>query len=579
MATNMRGDRTDGKNAAVLRRTVLKGAALVAGAGVTGPALAAPRRMPGEAIGAADSGDAIMVGAGIATVETDSGKVAGYEAKGVYTFKGIPYGATTEGPYRFLPPRKPTPWTGVRSSRQYGFICPQDKGTGRQHDEEAFIFQWNDSFEGEDCLRVNVWTPGINDNKKRPVMVWLHGGGFEAGSGNDIPAFNGENLARRGDVVVVTLNHKLNVLGYLDLSEYGEKYAQSGNAGMLDIVAALEWVRDNIAAFGGDPGRVLIFGQSGGGAKVGILMAMPAAKGLFHRAIVESGSFLPSNTPAKSRRLTRLFLAELGLTAATVDQLQTIPYAELQRAREAILRVENAPMDGVFDLRKLAANFQFAPVADGRVLPEGAFKGKGPAITADVPMIIGTTLNEFTTGINHPELELMTEAELEAKVDALYPRHARTIVAAFRRRTPGAKPFDLWSRIASAQVRQSAVDEAAAKAALNQAPAYLYWFTWQTPILDGRPRAFHCSEIPFVFSNTDYCDHMTGGGPQARALSNKMADAWIQFARTGNPNHAGIPVWAPFTASAAPTMIFDNNVTLALDPDGRERASIPNLPM
>ncbi len=577
MSSTVRGGSDSGSGPTVQRRAILKGAAFVLGASATAPALAATHDVSEGAPAVADGVDSIVAGAGSATVEIESGKIAGYIAGGIFTFKGVPYGATTEGPNRFLPPRKPTPWTGVRSSRQYGFVCPQDKGTGRQHDEEAFITQWNDSIEGEDCLRVNVWTPGINDNKKRPVMVWLHGGGFAAGSGNDILAFDGENLARRGDVVVVTLNHRLNVLGYLDLSKYGEKYAQSGNVGMLDIVAALEWVRDNIAVFGGDPGRVLVFGQSGGGAKASILMAMPSAKGLFHRAVVESGSFLFCNTQAKSRRLTDLFLAELGLSAATVDRLQTLPYAELRRASEAVLRVVNPPMGDTFDIRKLATNFDFTPVVDGKVLPEAPFKNKGPLITADVPMIVGTTLNEFTTGINHPEYEFMTDAELEAKTEAFYPGHAKSIIAAFRRRTPGAKPFDLWSRIASAQVRQSAVNEVAAKAALGKAPAYLYWFTWQTPILDGRPRAFHTSEIPFVFYNTDYCSHMTGGGSKARALSNKMADAWVQFARTGDPNHPGIPTWTPFSAKAVPTMIFDNDVTLALDPDGTERASIPEL--
>lgn len=274
------------------RRTLLKGAAAMMGGAAAAPALAAstaPAAAGGRSARTGLAGE-IAAGAGIATVTIEAGKVAGYVADGIHTFKGIPYAETTAGSNRFLPPKKVKPWSGVRSSRAYSFVCPQDKGTGRQNDEEAFVFQWNDSIEGEDCLRVNVWTPGLDDSR-RPVMVWLHGGGFAAGSGNDIPAFDGENLARRGDAVVVTLNHRLNVLGFMDLSHYGEKYARSGNVGMLDIVAALEWVRDNIAQFGGDPSRVMIFGQSGGGAKVSTLMGMPAAKGLFHRAIVQSGSF------------------------------------------------------------------------------------------------------------------------------------------------------------------------------------------------------------------------------------------------------------------------------------------------
>lgn len=552
------------------RRSVLTGAVVVAGA-APGPADAAGRRRPPRH---AKVNDAVVAGAGIAVAEINSGKVAGYVRRGVYAFKGMPYGATTEGASRFQPPAKPKPWTGVRSSRQFGLICPQDKGTGRLNDEEAFIFQWNDSVEGEDCLRVNVWTPGLDDGARRPVMVWLHGGGFEAGSGNDLPVFDGENLARRGDVVVVTLNHRLNLLGFLDLSKFGEPYAQSGNVGMLDIVAALEWVRDNIKLFGGDPDRVLIFGQSGGGAKVGTLMGMPSAKGLFHRAIVQSGSFAFTNSPEKSRRLADLMLAELGVTASNLDRLRALPYADLQRASVEALRKANGSAGGAPDIRNMANRVMFAPVADGHVLPEAPFSPRAPTISSDVPMIIGTTLNEFTTGMNHPEYELMTEAELLARAEVSYPGRGSVVTAAFRRRTPNAKPFDVWSRIATAPVRQAAIDQAAAKAALGGAPAYLYWFTWQTPILDGRPRAFHCAEIPFVFHNAELCDHMTGGGLRARSLSDSMADAWIQFARTGDPNPPASARWSRFAAGSVPTMIFDDEIRLELNPDVVERSSL-----
>ncbi len=560
----------DNVRPALARRDLLKGATLIAATGAGSAAAAEPLRAPPAA--RADNG--VIARAASAVVEIEPGKVAGYIRNGVYAFKGMPYGDTTEGANRFLPPRKPRPWPGVRSSRQYGPVCPQDKGTGRLNDEEAFIFQWNDSVEGEDCLRLNVWTPAINDGGRRPVMVWLHGGGFEAGSGNDLPAFDGENLARRGDVVVVSLNHRLNILGFLDLSKFGERYAQSGNVGMLDIVAALEWLRDNIPAFGGDPNRVLIFGQSGGGAKVGTLMGMPAAKGLFHRAVVQSGSFAFTNTPEKSRRLADLTLSELGVSAANLDRLHTLPYAELQRASVAALRNANGPAGGAPDPGRMASRLMFAPVADGQVLPEPPFAPKAPAISSDVPMIVGTTLNEFTTGINHPEYELMTEGELTARADTIYPGRGGDIIAAFRQRTPNARPFDLWSRIATEPVRQAAVDQAAAKAALGAAPAYLYWFTWQTPVFDGRPRAFHCAEIPFVFHNTDLCDHMTGGGAPARALSDMMADTWIQFARTGDPNHTGLPNWAPFAPGSTPTMVFDDETRLERNPDGGERSSI-----
>jgi para-nitrobenzyl esterase len=565
---------------AIGRRAILKSAAWVAAdAGAPGAAVA-----PGAALAqataekrpsrASRTDDSITVGAGTATVEIASGKIAGYVREGIFAFKGVPYADTAAGANRFLPPRPPAPWTGVRSSRQYGYVAPQDKGTGRLNDEEAFMFQWNDSVEGEDCLRVNVWTPGVNDNGKRAVMIYLHGGGYTAGSGHDLPAFDGENLARRGDVVVVTLNHRLNLLGYLDLSAYGERYAASGNVGMLDIVAALEWVRDNISMLGGDPGKVLIFGQSGGGGKVSALMGMPSAKGLFHRAIVESGSFPPGYAQERSRKLAELVLAELGLGPADVDRLQTLPYADLFNASERVLRRENRPTGGPPDVRRLDAGLGYGPVVDGDVLPARPFGPSAPEISADVPMIVGTTLNEFTTAMNHPEYELMTETELESRAEASYPGRGAQIVAAFRRRAPAAKPFDVWSRIATAPVRASAIRQATAKSALGRAPAYLYWFTWQTPVFDGRPRAFHCAELPFVFCNTDRCENMTGGGSRARALSARMADAWIQFARTGDPNHPAIPRWSPFEAGTAPTMIFDDRPKLALNPDGDEQASI-----
>jgi para-nitrobenzyl esterase len=567
----MKGYRTKDIRPALGRRSVLKGAALVmASSAASAAALGAVSTVAAPALHQAS----VVAGAHVAIVETESGKVAGAVLRGIYAFKGIPYGADTGGEYRFQPPKKPKPWAGIRSSRQYGFVCPQDKGTGRQNDEEAFMFQWNDSVEGEDCLRLNIWTPGISDSGKRPVMVWLHGGGYAAGSGNDLPAFDGENLSRRGDVVVVTLNHRLNLLGFMDLSHHGARYAQSGNVGMLDIVAALQWLHDNISAFGGDPGRVMVFGQSGGGGKASMLMGMPAAKGLFHRAVVESGSFASAITPDKSQKLTDLVLAELGLNAASVERLHSLPYIQLRHASERVLARINPPFSLPLAIMRLSSRVDFVPVVDGQVLPAAPFDREGPAISADIPMIIGTTLNEFATGINHPEFDAMSEAELVSRIETLFPGRAKQVIDVFRRRTPKAIPADLYSRIAAAPVRLAAVKQAAAKAAQNAAPAYLYWFAWQTPIFDGRPRAFHCSEIPFVFCNTDRCENMTGGGPRPRALSDKVADAWIAFARSGNPNHSGIPTWTPYDARRAASMIFDDTPALALDPDGPELRAI-----
>jgi para-nitrobenzyl esterase len=553
------------------RRALLQGAALAMGAGAAAPLLTSATAEPAPT---SAGGSNVVAKAGTATVEIESGKIAGAVFRGIYAFKGIPYGATTGGENRFQPAKKPASWSGIRSCRSYGGVCPQDKGTGRQNDEEAFMFQWCDSFEDEDCLRVNVWTPGLNDNKKRPVMVWLHGGGFAAGSGNDLPCFDGENLSRRGDVVVVTLNHRLNLLGFMDLSKYGEKYAQSGNVGMLDIVVALQWVHDNIAAFGGDPSCVMIFGQSGGGAKVSTLMGMPAAKGLFHRAVVHSGSFSLSTTPTQSRKLTDLVLAELGLDASSVGKLHSLPYADIQRAAQAVMSKNNPRVAVALSITRMAEMLNFGPVIDGSVIPAPPFGDKASAISADVPMIIGTTLNEFANGMNHPEFEAMTEADLTARVEEFHPGKSKKVIAAFRARTPDVTPADLFSRIATASVRRAAIKQATSKVALGKASAYLYLFTWQTPMFDGRPRAFHCADLPFVFFNTDRMENMTGGGPVPRALSEKMADTWIAFARTGNPNNGSLPKWAPYSPKTAPTMIFDNTVRAELGFDKAELASI-----
>jgi len=561
------------------RRAVLRGAAaaIIGGCGL--PSLAAGEVTSDatrSSVNANRTGgmNSIRAAAGTAEVVTASGAVSGYVRKSIFTFKGIPYADSTEGERRFLPPIKPKTWSGVRSCRQFGYVCPQAARTGWVNDEEAFLFSWDDGVQSEECLHLNLWTPGTNDGRKRPVMVWLHGGGFTAGSGQELLSYDGENLARRGDIVVVTLNHRLNVFGFLDLSKYGEQYATSANVGMLDIVAALEWVRDNIAKFGGDPALVTVFGQSGGGGKVSALMGMPAAKGLFHRAIVESGSMLRAAEQEKSQRLADWIVAELGLTRDTIDRIHTLPFQQVLQAGQKVLRERNPTPTGIPNFRKLADRLGFAPVVDGSVLPAHPFEPQASALSADVPMIIGTTLNEFVTALNHPEYENMTSAELEQRVRVACGDKAPQVLAAFRRRAPNAKPFDVWSRIAASSVRQSALAQAAAKAAAGRAPAYVYWFTWQTPILDGRPRAFHCSEIAFVFDNTDRCENMTGGGADARALAAIMSEAWIHFARTGDPNHAGMPKWPAFSTSTSPTMIFDNRSRAENGPDADEQRSV-----
>jgi para-nitrobenzyl esterase len=555
------------------RREWMKGAATLAGSAAAAsltPSIAEAEQQPAQPARRLSSTKPLIVASDKnAVVETTAGKVRGYARNGTQTFKGIPYAATTAGAGRFMPPDRPKPWTGLRSSMQYGPVSPQPDRTGWQNDESAFLFNWNDGVQGEDCLRLNIWTPALTDGRKRPVMVWLHGGGFVAGNGQEHPGYDGENLSRRGDVVVVSLNHRLGVVGYLNLAEYGQQYASSANVGNLDIVAALEWVRDNIANFGGDPGNVTIFGQSGGGGKVGTLMAMPSAAGLFHRAIIQSGSSLRQATPDRSGKLAAAVIEELGLSRSNLEKIHEVPYQQLVKAGMAALRKlqqANPPTPP-----PSGAGFGWGPTVDGRILPDHAFDPVAPAQSAKVPLMVGTVLNEFTTALGNPALEQMTNEELVKRVSEQYKDRAGEIIKVFRDAHPGAKPLDLFSRISAARTRQNAVTQATRKAAQGAAPAYLYWFTWQTPILDGRPRAFHCAEIAFAFYNTDVAASMTGGGEDARALAAKVSDAWINFARSGDPNHAGLPRWPAYKPGQGAVMIFDNRCEVKNDPDRAER--------
>jgi para-nitrobenzyl esterase len=534
------------------RRTLFKTAAAAAGG-----TLAAIGTGCSSGTSTAAASPAIIVASDRnAVVETTAGRVRGFTRNGIHTFKGIPYAAATAGAARFMPPAKPVPWTGLRSALHYGPVCPQAPRTGWANDENAFFFNWDDGQPGEDCLRINIWTPGVNDREKRPVMVWLHGGGYSSGSGQEHPGYHGENLSRRGNVVVASLNHRLNVFGHLDLSEYGAQYADSANAGILDIVAALEWVRDNIANFGGDPGNVLIFGQSGGGGKVSTLMAMPAAKGLFHKAVVMSGSTLTQAVPEDSRKLAAAVLAELKLSKAQAQKLQDVPAATLVEASSAALRKLTPPMPGgmAFGMPR-GRRIGWSPVVDGRSLPAHPFDPSAPSISAEIPMMIGTTLNEMSPSAFDASLESMTEDELRKRAEARYGEKTGSVIDACRTVYPNAKPVEVLSIISS--VRLNAVTQAARKAAQGAAPAYLYQFCWHTPVLDGRPRAIHCADIAFAFYNTDVSASMTGGTAEARDLGAKVADAFLNFARKGDPNNPSLPLWRVFDPEKAPTMCFD----------------------
>jgi para-nitrobenzyl esterase len=534
------------------RRTLLKSSAIAAAAGALSRTASSMPDYPGAAPAA---GDRVIAHSDSGVVETVSGKVRGSSRNGIFTFKGIPYAASVAGAARFLPPQKPAPWTGVRSSLTYGPVCPQPARTGWANDEEAWLFNWDDGQPGEDCLRVNIWSPGL-DHRKRPVMLWLHGGGYSAGSGQELPSYDGESLARRGDVVVVSINHRLNVFGYLNLAEYGSQYADSANAGMLDIVAALEWVRDNIGNFGGDPGAVLIFGQSGGGGKVSTLMAMPSAKGLFHRAVVESGSTLRVGNEDISRATAAALLKELGIDKSSVEKLHDLPVADLEAAAVKVTRPPR--LTGVINLRSMSERPGWYPVMDERMVAQHPFDPQASPLSASVPLLAGSTLNEFTNGISHLDAFDMTQVELDKRAADAYQDRAGQVIASYRQLYPNANPFQLWSVIATSGVRRNVIEQCKRKSAQNAAPAWCYQFTWQTPILNARPMAFHCSELAFVFNNTARCDRMTGDGEAARSLAARMSDAWIAFARTGDPNVKGLPHWKPFTDTDRTTMIFDD---------------------
>lgn len=497
-----------------------------------------------------------------AIVAVKHGKVAGYIDGGTYIYKGIPY-AKAE---RFMPPTEPDSWEGVRSSRAYGPTCPQGKRMGWGNDETAFAFDWDDGFPGEDCQRLNIWTPSVNDNSRRPVMVWLHGGGYSAGSGQELPSYDGKNLSQK-DVVVVTLNHRLNVLGFLDLSAYGDKYAQSGNVGMLDIVAALKWVKENISKFGGDPDNVTIFGQSGGGGKVSTLLAMPEAKGLFHKAIVQSGSTLTSMTAENSRRIGVALMEELGLQSSQIDSLATIPYERLLEA--GTKAVEKAKQEMIRNGGSANILFGWAPSLDGKVLPRHPFSPDAPEQSKDIPMIIGTTFTEFSPSAYVPSLRKMSRDSIVKFISNTYGDNTEEYISLYSRAYPDYKDADLMDT--DYMFRGNAVKQGKVKANQGGAPVWMYIFGWQSPVLDGALRSTHCMEIPFVFNNAEVHSSMTGGGESALLLADRMSQAWVNFARYGNPNGKegipGVPEWEPYTPEEGNTMWWDDTCTIKKNHD------------
>ena len=443
------------------------------------------------------------------TTNTVYGPVQGYRDGSIYTFKGIPY-AKAE---RFMPPQKPDTHTEVVKHRTYGPKAPQTQlnqttiWQGNSQSDNDFGFQFVlEPMDENDCLVLNVWTPGLNDGKKRPVFVWFHGGGFHTGSGHDMPCYEGRALAEKGDIVVVTVNHRLNTLGYFDMSKVGGQYSESANLGMQDLVKSLEWVNENIANFGGDPESVTIGGQSGGGGKVSTVMMMPAAKGLFKRAIVQSGSFASQPENIYGELYARALLNELGLKEDDREGLKAVPYEKLVEAANKSTRTVNMTLEkqGVKVPRTMG------PVLDGKHIVGPGFENGAPEVSAEVPMMIGWNFNEFDF--------------LNGKEDTMF--------------------------------RDGAIRQASNKAKQGKADVYLYMFNWKP---EGNSLgACHGMELPFMFNNIELQPEMTGATKEAYELADKMSSAWIAFIRNGNPNTKGLPTWEPYNDNTSPTMIFDN---------------------
>ena len=489
-------------------------------------------------------------------VQTADGKLQGAPVKGIYQYLGVPYGADTGGKNRFLPPQPVAPWTGVRQAVAFGPQCAHQEPTIPGDMNDVLIYSKLPM--SEDCLTLNVWTPQASAAKRRPVMFYLHGGGFFMGSSSD-RYYNGANLARGNDVVVVTINHRLSLFGYSQFGpEAGPAYAQSGAAGMLDAVQALRWVRANIAKFGGDPDNVTIFGQSGGGMKVSLLMAMPSAKGLFAKAIIQSGPGIRAATPEQAQATTGRLLAKLNLTARDMDKLQAIP-------AETLLQTSYAAGVGMMS----------NPVMGNDAIPRHPFDPGAPEQSANIPLMIGAMHDEASGAmLTDRSTRTMDDAMLVKRVTAIVgAEEAPKVIALYKAAAPSDPPMFIWSSIATDSGFTDGTYVLADRKSQQSAPVYVYRDDWRSPIMGGIIRAMHASDLPFVWDNVDIAETLVGSGPRQDKMAKAMSRTWAAFARTGDPNTAGVlPHWPRWTHARQPVMIFDDQPKVVYNPDADKRA-------
>ncbi len=510
-------------------------------------------------------------------VETTHGKVRGSVEDGLNVFRGVPYGAPTGGGRRWQAPAPPEPWAGVRDALHFGNVSPQARAS---HSVLGEIFPTNIGEQSEDCLNLNVWTQGIGDGGRRPVMVYLHGGGFHYGSSVMHPGQEGDRLARRGDVVSISVNHRLGALGYLYLASFDDRYADSGNAGMLDLVLALRWVRDNAEAFGGDPNNVTIFGQSGGGAKVSTLIAMPEAEGLFHRAIIMSGARLRSVSAEEATANARRLLEQIGIDPNQPRNLQNLSSEQLSALVAACAKPGESGAGGG----------GLAPVIDGKHLVHSPFYPDATTSSMNVPIMVGSTKDELTyTLLAQPDFASLDDEGLRHKLQKqltsrpdrfrnVTPDQVDGLIDVYRRQNPGASPSDLMVAVASDTTRLAGIRAAERRGVQSgAAPVYMYLFTWRSPAFDGALGSTHTLDIPFVFDQVATYPDYVGDQPGRDELAANMSDAWISFARTGSPNHAGLPNWPAYNTEQRPTMIFDAQCRVENDPYGVQREAWSSL--